>query len=53
VSTEEALFDLADRMLRQVLADFGYDPTLHVGVEGMAQVRESVRAGAATTSALL
>jgi hypothetical protein len=37
--------DLIDRVLGQVLVDFGDDPTLHIGVEGNSQVRKRPRWG--------
>ena len=36
-------FDVRDRVVGQVLADFGDDALLHVGMEGAAQVGERAR----------
>src|SRR3984893_13297989 len=37
------LLDLVNRMLSKVLTDFSDDPTLHVGVEGVPQIRQCAR----------
>jgi hypothetical protein len=36
-------FDFRQQVLGQILADFGDDPLLHVGVEGAAQVGARAR----------
>src|SRR6516164_11602688 len=43
LSTDEVPFDLADRMIGEVLVDLSNDFALHVGVEGAAQVGERAR----------
>src|SRR3984893_4009044 len=42
-SPHEMLLDLVNRMLSEVLTDFSDDPTLHVGVEGVLQIRQCAR----------
>ena len=37
--------DLPDREFGQVLVDFGDDPAFHVGMKGVAQLRERARRG--------
>ena len=42
-STKKMSFDFSDRVLGKVFADFGNDPLLDVGVEGVAQIGERAR----------
>jgi len=37
------LLDLADRMLGEILVDLGDDPSLHVGMEGVSELRQRAR----------
>jgi hypothetical protein len=45
MSPDEMFLDLPDRDFGQVLVDFGDDPAFHVGMKGVAQLRERARRG--------